>query len=1654
MSQRRTPREIKRYDQAKYAVGVLLLLLIALLFITTSVRNLNQPEAPVAAAPATPVPTYTVNPAFAVAPAVRGPSEQATDGSEAAAAPSTTGTGAQSEADPAQQDAAQQQTEEGTGPEAATATTPAIEATPAIDRAPFESSLLPGRLVVSGSGPANDSVQLLLDSAPLATTTADAEGRWSTEIELLAPGEFSLAAQNSQGAAGDAIRFTVAAPPTPPLFDTESLAAGVSTGLQTITGTGAPGEEVELLIDGAVLGQTTVDADGRWSLDANLLSPGNYMLEVRSSTGVSGTPTALRVEAPAPVAEVATVTPESAPAAPPSIDEAQLTGVLPVGPVAIQGSGTPGEPVSLFIDGAPLGVTQADDEGAWRLAAELLAPGAFELVAQDGAGSTSAPVQITVAAVMPPAINTETIAGIVPTGARTISGRGEPGDEIEVLIDGSPLGSASVDETGVCSLETNLLSPGEYSLEVRSAAGMAGESAVLTVAAAPPIAPEFDAAELVGDVMTGPVTLRGAGAPGDEVEVLIDGASLGRTTVDNDGRWTLDANLLASGDFSLGVRSSSGVAGQPVAISVVDTGPEIAAESEVASSLPGPTSTVPLTVAIPAEIEASPAPTDTLALTVAIPAEVATTPPTPTETLALTVAIPAEVGASLPSPTDTLALTVAIPAQVEAAPAAPEAGQALTIAVPADVEEVALTAQEVTTPTGPITETTSLTVRVPAAAAAAPTEAPAPVLTATPTPAAVALATATAAPDAAASSVVSGTVTMTFTQPSTSTGLLQPLPPTIELDAAGTLTPGRIRLAGSARPNDEVEILINDSINGVAFTGADGRWAYELNIAQPGVYRAQAAYPGGGALSNPLSLLILAPATPTATPPAVATPVPLIVEALDIQQVAEGLVISLSGSGEPGAGVRIGLGSGAVISTVVDAAGDWATVATMAGRDQLDLNIEGLRADGSALPVVIPPSALQTLLAAAVPDPTATPTNTPEPTATATATREPTATNTPTETPEPTATNTPTPEPTATSTPTETPEPTATPTNTATPMAPTLAELVLESGPIANIVTLSGTGEPDATIRIAVDAMPVTTTTVDASGVWSVTTELDEPGQYLFSADALDAQGAVTGSSAPVRLIVTPPTPTPEPTATSTPTETPEPTATNTVTPEPTATNTPTETPEPTATNTSTPEPTATNTATPEPTNTATPTETPTPRPPAVDPDALEGAFEPGDIVIAGSGEPESEVDVLVNGIVTDTVPVDGQGVWSATVSFEAPGLYAVNAQQRRTDDAVVTGPRAVLLRIVAPTPTPTSTPTETPEPTATNTPTETPEPTATNTPTETPEPTATNTPTPEPTATSTPTETPEPTATATATATPIPPVIDLDALPETPATGALALSGQGEPGAVLEILRNAEPVATVTVDEEGRWSLDVDLDEPGRFIFDVRTAGAAETPSRAAIIQIPTPEPTATSTPTETPEPTATATSTATSTATPTPEPTATNTPTETPEPTATNTPTPEPTATNTPTETPEPTATATATRTPTPEPTSTVTPTRTPRPTATPTSTPTPEPTATATTPPTNTPTATATPTPEPTATATLLMPTPTQVEEEGILIQSADVTGTVAFRATEPASAMAADEGPGLPDTGLSAQGAGLRGAGIAVFVLVALAVAEGWRQRRRR
>jgi hypothetical protein len=377
------------------------------------------------------------------------------------------------------------------------------------------------------------------------------------------------------------------------------------------------------------------------------------------------------------------------------------------------------------------------------------------------------------------------------------------------------------------------------------------------------------------------------------------------------------------------------------------------------------------------------------------------------------------------------------------------------------------------------------------------------------------------------------------------------------------------------------------------------------------------------------------------------------------------------------------------------------------------------------------PTATNTETPTQTPEPTTTPTNTETPTGT------PSVTETPTETPTPTVTETPTGTPAVTPTNTETPTETPTPTVTETP---------------TNTPTETETPTPTPTGTIGVTPTetetPTPTPTETPTGTPSVTPTNTET-----------------------------PTNTPTPTPTETEVLTPTPTETETPTPTPTNTETPTNTPTPEPTTTPTNTETPTNTPTPEPTPTSTETPTPTPTPTGT---ALNNYFV---TQCLGSGVEVVNADLLTGGVGTTFLGSDGNcwyttvfasgatttitpllefGIYSGTgcndcstegcVNWEVTagngganinlqgccGDIGVNSYNLISDEVkiicskiqpvVVNGSatsinQGVCISCVTPTPTTTPTNTPTPEPTPTNTETPTPEPTTTPTNTPTPSP-------------------------------------------------------------------------------------------------------------------------------------------------------------------------------------------------------------------------------------------------------------------------------------------------------------------------------------------
>jgi len=224
--------------------------------------------------------------------------------------------------------------------------------------------------------------------------------------------------------------------------------------------------------------------------------------------------------------------------------------------------------------------------------------------------------------------------------------------------------------------------------------------------------------------------------------------------------------------------------------------------------------------------------------------------------------------------------------------------------------------------------------------------------------------------------------------------------------------------------------------------------------------------------------------------------------------------------------------------------------------------------------------------------------------------------------------------------------------------------------------------------------------------------------------------------------------------------------------------------------------------------------------PPSLDTEALAAILLTGRANLSGSGQPNSNLDVLVDGTSAGITEINSDGLWSLETEFPNPGNYVISLEALDDNGEVVDTTRPAILTIPTPLPTATSTPHATP--------------------------------------------------------TLLPPGFNLSVFDKFSEDGAILLSGTGDPSAQIRVLINGLVADTVDVDDAGLWSSDLTLDEPGQYsilLQSVDSEGKIVAASALVSAVVPTPTATATDTntpkPTKTPAPTRTSAPTATATAT-----------------------------------------------------------------------------------------------------------------------------------------------------------------------------------------
>ncbi|WP_369054678.1 Ig-like domain-containing protein [Kineococcus terrestris] len=307
-------------------------------------------------------------------------------------------------------------------------------------------------LTVSGTadGAAGHRVTVVGDDVPLGTATVAADGTWTLPVLLGRDGPTRLTAvldaSGDRSPPSGAVTVTVdtLAPGVPGITTPTDL--HVRTAGTTLQGTAEPSSLVRLLRpDGSELTTARTRPDGTWSVDVVL--PAGRTALVAVAVDAAGNASGRSAEwvrtldADAPQPPVVT-----APLAPVSTDRPVVTGTA-----------EPGADVLVEVGGQVLGPFRADGAGVWTLtwpAGTALPEGPTTLTATvvDRAGNVSAATAHTVVVDTrvpdAPEVLTPQDGADLPLAPTTVTGRGEPGATVRVLLDGTAVGTAVVDGTG------------------------------------------------------------------------------------------------------------------------------------------------------------------------------------------------------------------------------------------------------------------------------------------------------------------------------------------------------------------------------------------------------------------------------------------------------------------------------------------------------------------------------------------------------------------------------------------------------------------------------------------------------------------------------------------------------------------------------------------------------------------------------------------------------------------------------------------------------------------------------------------------------------------------------------------------------------------------------------------------------------------------------------------------------------------------------------------------------------------------------------------------------------------------------------------------------------------------------------------------------
>ncbi|MEZ4593913.1 MAG: Ig-like domain-containing protein, partial [Chloroflexota bacterium] len=245
-----------------------------------------------------------------------------------------------------------------------------------------------GEVEFSGVGAPGSTIELVANGEVVGTAVVTPDGTWTIPATLAAGDyDFSLRMLDANGnllAESEGRSTTVAAVAPAFILPTFNLpAANLAGGDVTLTGTGTPGAELEIVVNGEVLGTAVVADDGTWEFPTTLPA-GDYELALRTvdeaGTAVETDPVGFSLMAAAP-----------------TLAEPADGSSADAGALSFSGTGEPGSEVEILDGDEVVGTAVVNADGTWQFSYTPTAGDHTFGVRAAGASETTATSSVTVA---------------------------------------------------------------------------------------------------------------------------------------------------------------------------------------------------------------------------------------------------------------------------------------------------------------------------------------------------------------------------------------------------------------------------------------------------------------------------------------------------------------------------------------------------------------------------------------------------------------------------------------------------------------------------------------------------------------------------------------------------------------------------------------------------------------------------------------------------------------------------------------------------------------------------------------------------------------------------------------------------------------------------------------------------------------------------------------------------------------------------------------------------------------------------------------------------------------------------------------------------------------------------------------------------------